>query len=225
MIKSTKNNDMKSYAEKLKEYTYYSYISSIVWILSGVILAVLLITDIKLPIISLMVFLVSCGIDLYFSHKKKQLGVEEGIKIMEQPKYRFADLHLQSDKNYTDINDTIVGFLFDRDIIVPSDIQIRLEDIINNMLAEHFAETWQVLYPYDFEVSISMEMNTRTNKVIISTYIVNADDLNLHTEIDTDTLDDYGRTKKYFFNELACIVLNRIGQLQKAANVKGWLAS
>ena len=144
---------------------------------------------------------------------------------MEQPKYRFEDLHLQSDKSYTDINDTIVGFLFDRDIIVPSDIQIRLEDIINNMLAEHFAETQQVLYPYDFEVSMGMEMDTRTNKVIISTYIVDADDLNLHTEIDTDTLHDYKRTKKYFFNELGCIVLSRIGQLQKAANVKGWLAS
>lgn len=26
-----------------------------------------------------MVLLVTCGIDLYFSHKKKQLGVEEGI--------------------------------------------------------------------------------------------------------------------------------------------------
>ncbi len=144
---------------------------------------------------------------------------------MEQPKYRFEDLHLQSDKNYTDINDTIVGFLFDKDIIVPFDIQRKLEDIINNILGEHFAETQQVLYPSDFEVSISMEMDTRTNKVIISTYIVNADDLNLHTEIDTDTLHDYGRTKKYFFNELGCIVLNRIGQLQKAANVKGWLAS
>lgn len=58
MIKSTKNNDMKSYAEKLKAYTYYSYISLTVWILSGVILAVLLITDITLPIISLMVLLV-----------------------------------------------------------------------------------------------------------------------------------------------------------------------
>lgn len=139
---------------------------------------------------------------------------------MEQPKYRFEDLHLQSDKNYTDINDTIVGFLFDRDIIVPFDIQRRLEDITNNMLAEHFVETQQVLYPSDFEVSISMEMDTRTNKVIISTYIVNADDLNLHTEIDTDTLHDYGRIKKYFFNELGCIVLNRIGQLQKAAMLK-----
>ena len=147
-----------------------------------------------------------------------------GIKIMEQPKYRFEDLHLQSDKSYTDINDTIVGFLFDRDIIVPSDIQIRLEDIINNMLAEHFAETQQVLYPYDFEVSMGMEMDTRTNKVIISTYIVDADDLNLHTEIDTDTLHDYKRTKKYFFNELGCIVLSRIGQLQKAAGIKSVFA-
>lgn len=149
---------------------------------------------------------------------------EEDIKFMEQPKYRFADLHLQSDKNYININDTIVRFLFDRDIIVPSDIQIRLEDIINNMLAEHFAETQKVLYPFDFEVSISMEMDTRTNKVIISTYIVNADDLNLHTEIDTDTLHDYKRTKKYFFNELGCIVLSRIGQLQKAAGVKSVFA-
>lgn len=144
---------------------------------------------------------------------------------MEQPKYRFEDLHLQSDKNYTDINDTIVGFLFDRDIIVPFDIQRRLEDISNNMLAEHFAETQQILYPSDFEVSISLEMDTRTNKVIISTYIFNANNLNLHTEIDTDTLHDCGRTKKYFFTELGCIVLGRIGQLQKAANIKGWLAS
>ena len=79
MIKNIKNNDMKSYAKKLKEYTYYSYISLTAWILSGVILAVLLITDIKLPIISLIVLLVACGIDLYISHKKKQLGVEEGI--------------------------------------------------------------------------------------------------------------------------------------------------
>ncbi len=143
---------------------------------------------------------------------------------MEQPKYRFEDLHLQSDKNYTDINDTIVGFLFDRDIIVPFDIQRKLEDIINNMLGEHFAETQQVLYPSDFEASISMEMDTRTNKVIISTYIFNADDLNLHTEIDTDTLHDYKRTKKYFFDTLGCIMLMKIGKLQKAAGMKSLYA-
>ena len=143
---------------------------------------------------------------------------------MEQPEYRFEDLHLQSDKNYTDINETVVGFLFDKDIIVPSDVKYRLEGIVNNMLAEHFTETQQVLYPSDFEVSIGMEMNTKTNKIIISTYIVDADDLGLHTEIDTDTLHDYGRTKKYFFNELGRIVFTRIGQLQKAANVKGLYA-
>ena len=50
------------------------------------------------------------------------------------------------------------------------------------------------------------------------------EDLNLHTEIDTDTLHDYKRTKKYFFNELGCIVLSRIGQLQKAAGVKSVFA-
>ena len=57
---------------------------------------------------------------------------------MEQPKYRFEDLHLQSDKNYTDINDTIVGFLFDRDIIVPFDIQRRLEDYNQRYVSRTF---------------------------------------------------------------------------------------
>ena len=110
---------------------------------------------------------------------------------MEQPKYRFEDLHLQSDKDYTDINDTVVGFLIDEDVIVPFNIQRTLEDIVNNMLAGHFVETQQVLYLSDFKVSMSMEMNTRTNKIVISTYIFDADNLNLHTEIDTDTLHDY----------------------------------
>lgn len=49
---------------------------------------------------------------------------------MEQPKYRFEDLHLQSDKDYTDINDTVVGFLIDKDVIVPFNIQRTLEDIV-----------------------------------------------------------------------------------------------
>ena len=139
---------------------------------------------------------------------------------MEQPKYRFEDLHLQSDKDYTDINDTVVGFLIDKDVIVPFNIQRTLEDIVNNMLAGHFVETQQVLYLSDFKVSMSMEMNTRTNKIVISTYIFDADNLNLHTEIDTDTLHDYRSIKKYFFNELGCIVLGRISQLQKAAGIK-----
>lgn len=143
---------------------------------------------------------------------------------MMQPKYRFEDLHLQSDKNYTDINDTIVGFLIDRDIVVPYDVKHKLEEIVNNMLTEYFAETQQVLYPLDFEVSMSLEMNTETNKVIISTYIFNADDLNLHTEIDTDTLHDYKRTKKYFFDTLGCIMLMKIGELQKAAGMKSLYA-
>lgn len=90
-----------------------------------------------------------------------------------QPKYRFEDLHLQSDKNYTDINDTIVGFLIDKDIVIPYDVKYRLEEIVNNMLAEHFVERQQVLYPSDFEVSMSMEMNTENNKVIISTLQLN----------------------------------------------------
>lgn len=143
---------------------------------------------------------------------------------MEQPKYRFEDLHLQSDKDYTDINDTVVGFLIDKDVIVPFNIQRRLEDIVNNMLAGHFVETQQVLYLSDFKVSMSMEMNTRTNKIVISTYIFDADNLNLHTEIDTDTLHDYRSIKKYFFNELGCIVLGRISQLQKAAGIKSVFA-
>ncbi len=63
---------------------------------------------------------------------------EEGIKIMEQPKYRFEDLHLQSDKEHLDIKEQLIGFLIDKDIDVPFSIKKNLEKIINNMLAENF---------------------------------------------------------------------------------------
>lgn len=97
--------------------------------------------------------------------------------------------------------------------------------IFNDMLANNFDATQKKLVPSDFEVSISIEMNTNTNKVLVSTYIFNADNLNLHTEIDTETLHDYGRMKKFFFNTLSYIVLNRIEQLQKAVGIKGLFAS
>lgn len=147
-----------------------------------------------------------------------------GIKIMEQPKYRFEDFTLQSDKKYTDINEIVVGFLIDKDIILPYDIKNRLEAIVNDMLADIFEQTHEPLYPTDFEVCLSLEMDTKTNEVSIRTTILGEGDLNLHTEIDTDTLHDYGRMKKYFFNELGRIVLCRIGQLQKAAGVKSVFA-
>lgn len=145
--------------------------------------------------------------------------------MMEQPRYRFEEFRLQSDKNYTDINDTIIGFLVDDETLLPDDIRNRLQDIINDMLANNFDATLKPLAPSDLEVYISIEMNTNTNKVLVSTYIFNADNLNLHTEIDTETLHDYGRMKKFFFNTLSYIVLNRIGQLQKAVGIKGLFAS
>lgn len=145
--------------------------------------------------------------------------------MMEQPRYRFEEFHLQSDKSYTDINDTIIGFLVDNETLLPDDIRNKLQNIINDMLANNFDATQKLLVPSDFEVSISIEMNTNTNKVLVSIYIFNEDDLNLHTEIDTETLHDYGRMKKFFFNTLSYIVLNRIEQLQKAVGIKGLFAS
>lgn len=145
--------------------------------------------------------------------------------MMEQPRYRFEEFRLQSDKNYTDMNDTIIGFLVDNETLLPDDIRNRLQDIINDMLVNNFDATQKLLAPSDFEVSISIEMNTNTNKVLVSIYIFNEDGLNLHTEIDTETLHDYGRMKKFFFNTLSYIVLNRIEQLQKAVGIKGLFAS
>lgn len=145
--------------------------------------------------------------------------------MIKQPRYRFEEFRLQSDRNYTDINDTIIGFLVDDDTLLPDDIRNKLQDIINDMLANNFDTTLKPLAPSDFEVSISIEINTNTNKVLVNIYIFNEDDLNLHTEIDTETLHDYGRMKKFFFNTLSYIVLNRIEQLQKAVGIKGLFAS
>lgn len=96
---------------------------------------------------------------------------EEDIKFMEQPKYRLEDLNLKSDKEYLDIKEQLIGFLIDKDIDVPFSIKKNLEKIINNMLAENFLKTQQVLYPKDFEVCISVEVDTKTNVMMVNTYI------------------------------------------------------
>ncbi len=143
---------------------------------------------------------------------------------MEQPKYRYEDLRFEGDRSYTDINEVIVGFLIDKDLVIDCDNKEKLTEIVNNMLAEHYEKTQQVLYPSDFEISMSVEMDTRTNRIIINTYIYNANDLNLHTTIDIDTLNDSGKMQKNFFNTLSSIVFEKIRELQKVAGVTSKVA-
>lgn len=141
---------------------------------------------------------------------------EEGIKIMEQPKYRFEDLHLQSDKEYLDIKEQLIGFLIDKDIDVPFSIKKNLEKIINNMLDENFLKTQQVLYPKDFEVCISVEVDTKTNVMMVNTYIYDDQDLGLHTSTNANVLQGYDSIKHFFFDTLIWIESMRIANLRAA---------
>lgn len=141
---------------------------------------------------------------------------EEGIKIMEQPKYRFEDLHLQSDKEYLDIKEQLIGFLIDKDIDVLFSIKKNLEKIINNMLAENFLKTQQVLYPKDFEVRISVEVDTKTNVMMVNTYIYDDQDLGLHTSTNANVLQGYDSIKHFFFDTLIWIESMRIANLRAA---------
>lgn len=141
---------------------------------------------------------------------------EEGIKIMEQPKYRFEDLHLQNDKEYLDIKEQLIGFLIDKDIDVPFSIKKNLEKIINNMLAENFLKTQQVLYPKDFEVCISVEVDTKTNVMMVNTYIYDDQDLGLHTSTNANVLQGYDSIKHFFFDTLIWIESMRIANLRAA---------
>ena len=135
---------------------------------------------------------------------------------MEQPKYRFEDLHLQSDKEYLDIKEQLIGFLIDKDIDVPFSIKKNLEKIINNMLAENFLKTQQVLYPKDFEVRISVEVDTKTNVMMVNTYIYDDQDLGLHTSTNANVLQGYDSIKHFFFDTLIWIESMRIANLRAA---------
>ena len=142
---------------------------------------------------------------------------------MEQQRYTLKDINFVAEENYTDINSKIVGFQIDNNMVLSMDIADRLSGIINKMLADYYIDlssSCLALEPSDFHVTMSIEMNTSTNKVIINTYIFDSADMVLHTEIDVETLRDYGRMKKYFFDMLACITLDRIRELQKAAGLK-----
>lgn len=54
---------------------------------------------------------------------------------MEQPKYRYEDLHFEGDRSYTDINEVIVGFLVDKGLVIDCNNKEKLTEIVNNMLA------------------------------------------------------------------------------------------
>lgn len=117
---------------------------------------------------------------------------------MEQQRYTLKDINFVAEANYTDINSKIVGFQIENNMVLSMDIADGLSVIINKMLADYYAETCKRLEPSDFHVTMSIEMNTSTNKVIINTYIFDSADMILHTEIDVETLRDYGRTKSIF---------------------------
>ena len=133
---------------------------------------------------------------------------------MEQPKYRLEDLNLKRDKEYLDIKEQVIGFLIDKDIDVPFSIKRNLEKIINNMLAENFLKTQQVLYPKDFEVCISVEVDTELNVIMINTYIYDGQDLGLHTSTNANVLQGYDSIKHFFFDTLIWIESMRIANLR-----------
>ena len=139
---------------------------------------------------------------------------EEDIKFMTQPKYRLEDLNLKSDKEYLDIKEQLIGFLIDKDIDVPFSIKRNLEKIINNMLADNFLKTQQVLYPKDFEVCISVEVDTKTNVMMVNTYIYDDQDLGLHTSTNANVLQGYDSIKHFFFDTLIWIESMRIANLR-----------
>jgi len=141
---------------------------------------------------------------------------EEDIKFMEQPKYRLEDLNLKSDKEYLDIKEQLIGFLIDKDIDVPFSIKRNLEKIINNMLSENFFKTQQVLYPKDFEACISVEVDTKTNVMMVNTYIYDDQDLGLHTSTNANVLQGYDSIKHFFFDTLIWIESMRIANLRAA---------
>ncbi len=139
---------------------------------------------------------------------------EEDIKFMTQPKYRLEDLNLKSDKEYLDIKEQLIGFLIDKDIDVPFSIKRNLEKIINNMLSENFFKTQQVLYPKDFEACISVEVDTKTNVMMVNTYIYDDQDLGLHTSTNANVLQGYDSIKHFFFDTLIWIESMRIANLR-----------
>lgn len=117
---------------------------------------------------------------------------------MEQPKYRFEDLHLQSDKDYTDINDTVVGFLIDKDVIVPFNIQRTLEDGIDGdvpmeKILSIISDKWSDLSDEEKDELISaFSVPTTTHYVDKSRMVILKEDIEKISRTDADLVPQMG---------------------------------
>lgn len=127
--------------------------------------------------------------------------------------YNLKDLKLQSDVNYTNIDERLIGVVINKDLYIPETILKRLNLIVNNVLIDYFKTSHCMLLPSEFELFVLIELDTVTNEVLISTYVTN-DKINLHNVINIKDLQECKIILNFFFAVLTKLTIHKIQNLK-----------
>ena len=137
---------------------------------------------------------------------------------MEQLQYKLEELKIfkgedDDSEPYSDIYDSYFGIELENISDIPDFIKAACEKSINKLLQENYEKTNKAYTKDDFEVSMSIDLDTENGTLIIYTY-VGYWELDLSEKIDVASLDCHEEIKDYFFAELEKITAERINQIK-----------
>ena len=130
--------------------------------------------------------------------------------------YKLADFkksELESDIDLTDITVTIC---LHNTLKLPSALEKRLEDIINNLISEHEQKNNIIIPLENMDLESCLSVHTDTNELCIDVYIgYNLEKELLHKkEILAVTDEHYYIIREFFFNKLNDYVAMQIKRIE-----------
>lgn len=135
---------------------------------------------------------------------------------MKQPKYKLEELKIFKGEDlepYADIYRDILGIKLENVSTIPECIKAICEDSINKSLMENYIATGKVYTKDMFEISMTINLNTKDGSMTICTY-VGYWDLDLERTTNIVPLNCYQEIKEYFFTELEKITTARMNLIK-----------
>lgn len=131
--------------------------------------------------------------------------------------YKITDFKKPEFKSDTDLADISVTVCLRNPLELPSILEKRLEDIINNLISECEQENNIIIPLEDMDLENCITVDTKTNELFIEVFIgYDVTKELLHKkEVITATDEHYGIIKKFFFGKLNDYVLEQIRRIEE----------
>lgn len=130
--------------------------------------------------------------------------------------YKLADFKKSEFESDIDLTDITVTICLHNALKLPSALEKRLEDIINNLISEHEQKNNIIIPLENMDLESCLSVHTDTNKLCIDVYICYDRKKELLHKVEVLAVTDkhYSIARKFFFNKLNNYVAGQIQRIE-----------